>query len=767
MIIRKSLALLVSLIACAAAHAKAPAAPSDFRVIPLGINSFMLKWKDNSKNEKGWEISISLGEKTRAERFALLSSPDLTSHVVITNELPGKTLTFQLAAYNGNPGLERFSKRTPPVVIKALAPKTFDAPVDLTVQPVNDHTVRLKWKDKSTSEHGYQIEAKKGLENWAPVMIVNPAKKFNVLVPGLENGTRYSFRVRAFRNNPVLFTKYSNAAKGAPYSFLAPTGITATPKGEGEIELKWTDKSAIESGYEVESKSGTAAFAKLWESGPNVNTLNITALALDTTYTYRVRAFRVVNGTRFYSSYSPVASAKTTVLRKPTELAGPVVGDASVKLTWKDNSGRESAYTAQYRKVGDSAFTNAPGWAAANATEFTVNGLLPNTEYEFRVAATNFIIPTYSDTIRKTTKHGLSGNFAPVIVVNKGFRYPIQFSTTAGLTSVNVTNLPAGLTFNAATRTITGTVTTAGTYSVTLTATYGDGSVSTRTLTLKTITGAPAATQGFASVSVNAAATKNVALAGKFADPDTQSAARVTTTKGVFDIILFPEATPATVNNFLDYVDDNRYDDSFFHRAPQDFVVQGGGFRHTSGGGFERIPTFDPVVNEPGITNLRGTVAMAKLPGDPHSATSQFFVNLKDNSSPLDSQNGGFTVFGRVATPGMTVIDAINALPESDYDLTIDGNTQTFEDVPVDAETAPETLDPAQLVKISSVLAAPILTYEITSGNTAIATAALNAEGTEVVITGVAAGSTTITVKATDLDGQSVSQNIPVQVAAP
>jgi hypothetical protein len=85
----------------------------------------------------------------------------------------------------------------------------------------------------------------------------------------------------------------------------------------------------------------------------------------------------------------------------------------------------------------------------------------------------------------------------------------------------------------------------------------------------------------------------------------------------------------------------------------------------------------------------------------------------------------------------------------------------------VDAESAPGSLDPAHLVKVTSVTYPSLLTYEITSANTAIATAALNQAGTEVVVTGVAVGSTNITVKVTDLDGQTTSQSFAVTVTAP
>ena len=130
---------------------------------------------------------------------------------------------------------------------------------------------------------------------------------------------------------------------------------------------------------------------------------------------------------------------------------------------------------------------------------------------------------------------------------------------------------------------------------------------------------------------------------------------------GAVEIELFDEEAPQTVANFLRYVNDGDYVNSFIHRSVPGFVVQGGGFTFVEGAAVP-VPTDPPVINEPGISNLRGTVAMAKVSGDPNSATSQWFFNLADNSGNLDNTNGGFTVFGQVTGNGMDVIDQIAAL---------------------------------------------------------------------------------------------------------
>lgn len=161
------------------------------------------------------------------------------------------------------------------------------------------------------------------------------------------------------------------------------------------------------------------------------------------------------------------------------------------------------------------------------------------------------------------------------------------------------------------------------------------------------------------------------------------------TVAGDIPLQLTPTAAPQTVANFLQYVEDGSYIDSFIHRSAilqngDPFVIQGGGFyfEFTDEQVFiEPVATHDPVVNEPNVTNSRGTVAMAKLDGDPDSATSQWFVNLSDNGPILDDQNGGFTVFGRVTGDGMQVADAVSALPV--YDLRENLGSGAFGEVPL------------------------------------------------------------------------------------
>lgn len=148
-----------------------------------------------------------------------------------------------------------------------------------------------------------------------------------------------------------------------------------------------------------------------------------------------------------------------------------------------------------------------------------------------------------------------------------------------------------------------------------------------------------------------------------FPNPDARGRVELVTPLGslCLDLLDRPGEAPATVQNFLRYAERGDYDGMFFHRLIPGFVLQGGGYRYDPVDRYQPIPADPPLANEPGISNLRGTVAMAKLSGQPDSATNQFFVNLVDNPA-LDTDNGGFSVFARVVPESLAVLDALGAL---------------------------------------------------------------------------------------------------------
>lgn len=152
----------------------------------------------------------------------------------------------------------------------------------------------------------------------------------------------------------------------------------------------------------------------------------------------------------------------------------------------------------------------------------------------------------------------------------------------------------------------------------------------------------------------------------------------VETNMGDFEINLFDQTTPKTVTNFLTYVKDGAYTNSVFHRSLKDFVIQGGGKRYTGNNAapFIDVPPRSPVDNEPKLSNVRGTVAMAKISNSPNSATTHWYVNVKDNSANLDRDNGGYTVFGVVTGTGMSIVDSINT-------LYVPGGTGLFRETPL------------------------------------------------------------------------------------
>jgi len=179
-------------------------------------------------------------------------------------------------------------------------------------------------------------------------------------------------------------------------------------------------------------------------------------------------------------------------------------------------------------------------------------------------------------------------------------------------------------------------------------------------------------------------ATPASALCPDFGLPEGTEIAELETNMGSICLELLSEEAPITVENFIDYIERGDYDGTFVHRSISGFVVQAGGFTVDADNRLGEVLKQPAIPNEPCELdttvlapqgevpacsqrgNERGTLAMAKDPRDPDSATSQWFINLADNRgglAQLDTQNEGFTVFARVLGDGMTLVGDIEDLP--------------------------------------------------------------------------------------------------------
>jgi cyclophilin family peptidyl-prolyl cis-trans isomerase len=239
------------------------------------------------------------------------------------------------------------------------------------------------------------------------------------------------------------------------------------------------------------------------------------------------------------------------------------------------------------------------------------------------------------------------------------------------------------------------------------------------------------------------------------------------TPEGNIPLQLTDSKTPLTVANFVQYITNGEYTPTIIDRLAAGFVIQGGGFKP---GGATNSPV-STLKGEPGISNTVGTIAMA-LSSGPDSGTNQFFINLANNNGTGSTPNldtsadgGPFTVFGNVIDGGMTVVNAIAALPVI--------NTSSLGGLPVINFSGSSTTPLAQvptanlvtdnIVKLTAAQAAP--TYSVVSANPALVTASVsNGVLTLTAAPGVTTGSTSVTATVTDLSGETASSTFTVNL---
>jgi cyclophilin family peptidyl-prolyl cis-trans isomerase len=639
-------------------------------------------------------------------------------------------------------------------------------------------------------------------------------------------GQAYQFRVRSILGSSATIwaTTPDSLGSGALQIpvLTPPSGLDVQAGSEDSFLLTWEDKSNNESGYAIEYRAvGTetpGAFEFLGTVGENARQVTVPALP-NATLEFRVYAFMAFvpagGGTTSYhvSTYSPTAQGSTGIFRAPADLTATTSGIAgAVELSWRDLSSADDGYDVLVRPSGSvAAFAFAKavphGVTKVSVDSFTAGNdasgmpiftpLTKGAAYEFVVRAAASGETSYSSPSNlavATPKDGFTSRLDAAFQAGVSFSRLVTTSNEAQRTQLTVAGLPDGLSFDSPSATISGIPTVFGHFPCEMTAVFQDGTTARSTLHLRGIAakGIPTVKQTLVNRTLGVGVTLNLALDDFFTDPDSESVVRLETTKGDIDLMLYPSAAPAAVANFLAYVNAGDYDGIAFHRLINDFVLQAGSLRPVSAPNFFTSVAQRPSpVNEPGLSNLPWTLAAAKrgartswttvsgnqvlrddrfgYVGAPDSATTDFFINLGDNAANLDNQNSGFTVFGRVADASQPVVNAIKALPVGNYvgnaGVLVDGRLRDYNGVPMDATSAPASMNANLTVRVVEAGLVPALRYSIT-GNTGVEFVTADITEGRLLLTGVAAGSREITITALDADGGSSSQTFTITAVA-
>ncbi|SKA96518.1 Peptidyl-prolyl cis-trans isomerase (rotamase)-cyclophilin family [Prosthecobacter debontii] len=795
---------------------------------------YRISWQDNSLDESGFRIEAGFAS-TGPFEYVGAAAADSTEYVWGPYDpTQDSTLYFRVVAYKYN-GTKTEVSASPSQSYAITGDYiNLNAAESFKVAEMSDGFLRFNWTDRSSGELFYQIFYKKNSEAasaYKPLSVVYFNTTQVEVQHNLVAGESYNFAIRATRVN-------TDAAQGVSAQFASvfisptsgnyppanstfyqvprlspPTNLVVEKLDNLRVKLSWQDNSDNETSYEVGYREpGSTSNWTTVSINKNL-TSYIFSIGPGAYYEWRMRAVSSGSSlTAIDSDYSNVFTLDKMPFIKPEGLVATTSGmSGAVDLTWQDTSVDETNYDVFVRQVDEE--TEDDEWYLvesmqadskritvkdrtvfedyysylvdqSNETQTARVALTPDTEYEFKVVA------RYQDNNSDESnfasayaRYGFTSRPYQPAQQDVSFSYTLTVSDAVNKVDWTVEDLPNGLSFDASAGTITGTPTQSGVFICPMTVNYINYSAS-MPLTLRILRrpASPQAATQIVSATVGTATQLTIPLEGKFTDADSEKAVRLQISGDrQVDLLLYPSLTPEAVNNFMGYVDNKAYDGVIFHRNVTDFVLQGGGYVPTqSPYYFASLVKRPSPFNEPGISNVRGSVAHAKVGGSPDSATHDFFFNLVNNndasnSQALDNQNGGFTVFGRVAGSGMTTVDAISDLPVGSYVSTsdsvgvaIDGAASSLTGVPMDVtgSTAPTTMDITKTVRITSAREVPIFRYEIvagTAGEEAIAGVSI-LNGTDILVEGKTAGSRTVTLKAYDLDMNVTQQVFTVNV---
>ena len=363
-----------------------PAAPGNLIATTVSNSRINLAWQDNSTNEDSFKIERKKGA---AGKFALIARLGANVKKFADSSLAANTAYFYRVRAANAGGHSDYSNEAN----ATTSPDKPAAPENLIVTTISHTQINLAWQDRATNEDSFKIERKIGGSTGSPAtgkfvrIAAVGANVKNFSDKGLAPKTEYFYRVRAA--NAGGHSEYSNEANATtlPIPPGMPGNLKATTVSNTRIALAWQDNSNNEEAFKIERKKGLAGvYAQIAQAGPNAKSFADSSLAANTLYFYRVRSFNSGN----QSDYSNEASA-TTLPNKPEapgNLAATAVSHAQINLAWQDNAANEDSFKIE-RKMGAAGKYVAVAALGANLTSYADRGLTPDTEYFYRLRASN------------------------------------------------------------------------------------------------------------------------------------------------------------------------------------------------------------------------------------------------------------------------------------------------------------------------------------------------------------------------------------------
>src|SRR6267378_483303 len=383
----------------------APRAPTNLQTAPFNGTRIDLTWTDNAGDEQGFRIERAPDVGGVAGTYVQIASVAANVTTYRNTGVVGNTrYWYRVRAYNalGNSG---YSNEAWGMVTAPLAPTA------LVATAVNGVRIDLAWIDNSPDEQGFRIERAPDVGGVAGtyVQIAQLARNYTTYSStGLQNGTTYWYRVRAYNAvGPSAYTNEATATTLAPPA--APSVLQAVPFSHVRIDLTWTDNATDEQGFRIERAPDVSGvpgtFAQIASVAANVTTYSSTGLAGSTRYWYRVRAYSAV-GNSPYSNTTDATTLPTPPPAAPTALVATTVSGVRIDLAWTDNAPDEQGFRIERAPdVSGVAGTYVQiASVGVNGHAYSSTGLENGTRYWYRVYAYNAVGPSgYSNEASATT----------------------------------------------------------------------------------------------------------------------------------------------------------------------------------------------------------------------------------------------------------------------------------------------------------------------------------------------------------------------------